>query len=93
MIPKNYQAKEGIKLTDDLIVGKHISSGLQGGVYDLLNVDGSKANMVFKVSFSRRCRGKVETICASILITDCWTELCCLHRSKARFLARLFSAF
>lgn len=50
VIPKGFQPKEGTKLTDDLIVGKHISSGLQGGVYDLKNLDGSKANMVFKVS-------------------------------------------
>ena len=49
MIPKNFSPKEGAKLTDDLVVGKHISSGLQGGVYDLLNLDGTKANMVFKV--------------------------------------------
>ena len=49
MIPKTFSPKEGAKLTDDLVVGKHISSGLQGGVYDLLNVDGTKANMVFKV--------------------------------------------
>ena len=49
IIPKNFTPKEGTELTDDLVVGKHISSGLQGGVFDLKNLDGSKANMVFKV--------------------------------------------
>lgn len=49
VIPKNFSPREGTELTDDLVVGKHISSGLQGGVYDLKNLDGSKANMVFKV--------------------------------------------
>ena len=53
MLPKNFQPKEGVRLTDNLVVGGHISSGLQGGVYDLLTPDGKKANMVFKVnSFS-----------------------------------------
>lgn len=29
MLPKNFQPKEGTKLSEDLIVGKHLSSGLQ----------------------------------------------------------------
>lgn len=55
MIPRDFQPKEGTKLTDDLIVSKHISSGLQGGVYDLQNLDGNKANMVFKVCYCPYC--------------------------------------
>jgi hypothetical protein len=37
VLPKNFQPKEGVPLTDDLVVGKHISSGLQVRPSNLLD--------------------------------------------------------
>ena len=49
-IPKHFTAKEGVRLSDNLVVGKHLSSGLQGGVWRLMDNDGNEVDLVMKVS-------------------------------------------
>ena len=48
-VAKNFAAKEGVRLNSDLVVGKHLSSGLQGGVYLVNDNNGNEVDLVVKV--------------------------------------------
>ena len=53
-VPRNFNAKEGTRLTDELVVGKHLSSGLQGGVYLVNDNQGKETDFVVKVCWPQR---------------------------------------
>ncbi|KAK9792705.1 hypothetical protein WJX73_008294 [Symbiochloris irregularis] len=59
-IPRDFNAKTGVKLTEGLFIGKHISSGLQGGVYELVDKDGAPVDVVVKVVHRHALLAEVE---------------------------------
>ncbi|KAK9811650.1 hypothetical protein WJX72_007662 [[Myrmecia] bisecta] len=48
-VPNDFQPKEGTRISDELIVGKALGLGMQGGVYELLDASGHVAPVVLKV--------------------------------------------
>ena len=50
-VPSDFNAREGLKLTDEYTVGKEIGGGVQGRVLTLQRPDGEKTNKLLKVSW------------------------------------------
>ncbi|MCJ1422150.1 hypothetical protein MMC29_000029 [Sticta canariensis] len=59
-IPRDFAAKEGTRITEGLYIGKHISSGLQGGVYNLVDKDGAPVDVVVKIVHRHALLAEVE---------------------------------
>lgn len=60
-VPSDFAAEEGLRLTDDLVVGKMLGGGVQGAVYLLNNPDGKDSGQLLKVRLVcilQNCRNK-----------------------------------
>eukprot|EP00884_Botryococcus_braunii_P018754 jgi/Botrbrau1/5562/Bobra.0023s0045.1 len=60
VVPNNFRATQGVELQPGVFVGKHLSHGLQGGVYDLVDSDGKQLDMVLKIVHRHAPLAEVE---------------------------------
>ncbi|KAK9822580.1 hypothetical protein WJX74_006685 [Apatococcus lobatus] len=53
IVPANFEPKEGTKLTEQLLIGKYVGGGKQGGIYSLHRPNGHPSNSVLKVMYKQ----------------------------------------
>ena len=69
-IPRHFTAKAGARLNDDLVVGRHLSSGLQGGVYLVNDNLGNETDFVVKACPCRAPRRRLRPSAAAAASAD-----------------------